>query len=340
MTYNTNKTILVLGIAAAIILSGIVMTSNTFSIALAQTSPPSITSQCPPGDQVQHWDKIVFTIQTERDGNGNGVRSIGTIPAQMLNTDLDIKIADQPGVVANLKQEIVDSLAKQYTLTTAQKTTLFNDIKITSDSYETVNCGMTGPQGPAGPQGPTGATGPQGPPGSSGTGASGEEQSPPITKFLKVTAAKQGVITGSVTEKGKEGTIGVIAVDHSIISPRDPASGLPTGKRMHSPLVITTHIDKATPLLYESLVTNENLPTVELDYYQTGQDGKQNLYFKIVLTNANISSLKQTSLNSSDDPNANLFGEYEELSFTYQKIAWTWTEGGITAQDDWEAPVS
>ena len=28
------------------------------------------------------------------------------------------------------------------------------------------------------------------------------------------------------------------------------------------------------------------------------------------------------------------------LEFTYQKIEWTWVDGGITASDDWEAPVS
>ena len=336
MTYKTNKTILVLSIAATIILSGIILTSNTLSTALAQSAPPT-TSQCPPGDQVQHWDKIVFIIQADREGNGNGAHSIGKIPVQMLNTELDLKVSDQPGVVANLKQEIADALANQYQLTPAQKASL--NIKIISDNYETVNCGMTGPQGQAGPKGDTGAIGPQGPAGSSGTGTSGEDQSPPITKFLKVTGQKSGAITGSVTEKGKEGTIGVIAVDHAIVSPRDPASGLPTGKRMHSPLVIVTHIDKATPLLYNSLVTNENLPTVELDYWKTAQDGSESIYFKIKLTNANISSIKQTNQNSQDDPHVNLFGEYEEVSFTYQKIEWTWVDGGITAIDDWEAPV-
>ena len=30
--------------------------------------------------------------------------------------------------------------------------------------------------------------------------------------------------------------------------------------------------------------------------------------------------------------------EYEEISFTYQSIEWTWVDGGITAKDDWEAP--
>jgi type VI secretion system secreted protein Hcp len=31
--------------------------------------------------------------------------------------------------------------------------------------------------------------------------------------------------------------------------------------------------------------------------------------------------------------------EYEEIAFTYQKIIWTWKDGGIEAQDDWESPV-
>jgi type VI secretion system secreted protein Hcp len=30
---------------------------------------------------------------------------------------------------------------------------------------------------------------------------------------------------------------GTVNVQHTIVSPRDPASGLPTGKRMHKPFV-------------------------------------------------------------------------------------------------------
>ena len=38
----------------------------------------------------------------------------------------------------------------------------------------------------------------------------------------------------------------------SVISPRDAASGLPTGKRMHKPFVITKELDKASPMLGRS----------------------------------------------------------------------------------------
>jgi len=34
-----------------------------------------------------------------------------------------------------------------------------------------------------------------------------------------------------------------------IVSPRDPASGLPTGKRSHNDITITKPVDKASPQL-------------------------------------------------------------------------------------------
>ena len=71
-----------------------------------------------------------------------------------------------------------------------------------------------------------------------------------LNAYLKLKGQKQGEIKGSVTQKGREDKIMVIAVSHEIISPRDPASGLPTGKRMHKPFVITKELDKshAAPL--------------------------------------------------------------------------------------------
>ncbi len=44
----------------------------------------------------------------------------------------------------------------------------------------------------------------------------------------------------------------VISFDQEIVSPRDAASGLPTGKRMHKPFVITKELDKSSPVLAKS----------------------------------------------------------------------------------------
>jgi len=45
----------------------------------------------------------------------------------------------------------------------------------------------------------------------------------------------------------------LISFDQEIVSPRDAASGLPTGKRMHKPFVITKELDKSSsPMVRES----------------------------------------------------------------------------------------
>jgi len=159
-----------------------------------------------------------------------------------------------------------------------------------------------------------------------------------LNAYLKIKAQKQGEVKGSVTQKGREGKIMVIAVSHEIVSPRDHASGLPTGKRMHKPMVITKELDKSTPLLYNILVNNENITEWELQFWQPSSTGAEKQHFTIKLTNANIASISFRLANNKH-PDLMKFAEYEEIAFTYQKINWTWVDGGISAEDDWEAPV-
>jgi type VI secretion system secreted protein Hcp len=164
-----------------------------------------------------------------------------------------------------------------------------------------------------------------------------------LNAYLRLKGQKQGDIMGSVTQKGRVDSIMVIAYDHSIVSPRDPASGLPTGRRMHKPLMITKELDKSTPLLYQALVTNENISTWKLQFWTpqikaaTGV-GSEVQHYTIELVNANIASIEQCMLNNKN-PELTRYVEYERIFFTYQKITWTWNDGGITAEDDWETPV-
>jgi type VI secretion system secreted protein Hcp len=159
-----------------------------------------------------------------------------------------------------------------------------------------------------------------------------------LNAYLNLKGQKQGDIKGSVTQKGREGKIMVIAVSHDIMSPRDPASGLPTGKRMHKPFVITKELDKATPLLFSTLVNNENITELELQFWRPSSTGAEQQHYTIKLTNANIASISSRMPNNKN-PDLMKYETYEEIAFTYQKIVWTWTDGGITAEDDWETPL-
>ena len=156
------------------------------------------------------------------------------------------------------------------------------------------------------------------------------------TYYLSVVGQKQGQIKGSVTIKGRENSILVSELSHSIVSPRDPQSGLPTGQRMHKPFVVTMPLDKASPLLFQALCTNENLTQVTLKEWNPATNaatgvGSEVQAWTIKLANASISSIDTDVVKDAAGKNQTVL----VVAFTYQKIDWTWNDGGITATDSW-----
>jgi type VI secretion system secreted protein Hcp len=155
-------------------------------------------------------------------------------------------------------------------------------------------------------QGPPGAQGPPGPAGSADP------------------RALDGTITITGQHSGDFGPgLKITGFSHEVVSPRDPATGLATGRRQHKPFTITKELDASSPLLLNSLYTNETLTSVLIGLLRpSGQT-----MATVKLTNAQVSDDVQN-------------GNTETISFTYQKIDWTWTDSGVTASDDWEAPNS
>jgi type VI secretion system secreted protein Hcp len=154
---------------------------------------------------------------------------------------------------------------------------------------------------------------------------------------MKLTGDTQGNIAGSVTQSGREDSMMIIAYSHEIVSPRDAASGLPTGKRQHKPLTVSKEIDKATPLLTNLLVNNENVSQLEVRFWQPSPTGAEVQHYTVELVNASCAGIRTEMLNNKYAENMQ-HKEREHISFCYQKIIMTWVDGGITAEDDWEAP--
>jgi len=158
-----------------------------------------------------------------------------------------------------------------------------------------------------------------------------------LNAYMKITGETQGDIVGSVTQSGREDSIMVIGTTHEVVSPRDAASGLPTGKRQHKPFTITKEVDKSSPLLYLMMVNNENITNWELQFWQPSATGQEQQHYTIKLENASIAGIRHEMLNNKYPENMQ-HKEREHISFCYQKITWTWVDGGIEAVDDWEAP--
>jgi type VI secretion system secreted protein Hcp len=154
--------------------------------------------------------------------------------------------------------------------------------------------------------------------------------------YMRATGETQGDIHGSVDQAGREDTMEVIEFTHNVSQLIDSASGLPAGKKQHRPIRIIKPVDKASPILMNVLVNNENLTTVRIDFWKPSSAGKEFQYYTVELVNAKITSISQ--FNSSDEEFVALRAR-ETISLVYDRIIWTWQDGGITAEDVWTTPV-
>ena len=158
-----------------------------------------------------------------------------------------------------------------------------------------------------------------------------------LNAYLSIVAERQGPIQGSVVQKGREGKILVIGAMHEIVCPRDPASGIPTGKRMHKPFTILKELDRSTPFLFSILCNNEHISSAEIQFWQPSPTGVERQHYTVRFVNANISGIHFKMANNRY-PKLARIPEYEEVSFTYQRIEWVWNDGNLTGIDDWENP--
>ena len=160
-----------------------------------------------------------------------------------------------------------------------------------------------------------------------------------LNAYLTLTGETNGKVEGSCTQSGREGLMEIYGFSHEVIAPRDAASGLPTGKRQHKPISVTKPIDKATPTLLTLLTNNENITEWKIDFWRPSRSGKEEQFYSIELVNASVAGVRAEQLNNKYEENMK-HEVREHIQFTYQKVIWTWNDGGITAEDDWETPVA
>jgi type VI secretion system secreted protein Hcp len=171
-------------------------------------------------------------------------------------------------------------------------------------------------QGPAGPQGVQGPKGDQGPAGVSGHTIT-------IIGNVAITGRSNTPIKGG--PDGQKDKIDVLSYSEGIVSPRDAASGLPTGKRMHKPFTIVKEVDAATPLLMQACATNETLPAVQLALHPPGASAD---VVTVTLHNASCSEIEDSTAEDG-------VHEIETVSFTFQKITVENAAAKTMFEDDW-----
>lgn len=168
----------------------------------------------------------------------------------------------------------------------------------------------------------------------------------PTPCYLSVQGNTQGNITsgaftadsvGNIYVEGHEDEILVQAVNHSVGVPTDPQSGQPTGQRRHSPLTVTCALNKATPLVFNAVVSGEKLPTVTLKWYRTSVDGKQEHFFTYILEDA-IATNISVNMPHAQNESLSSYTQLVNIVFSYRKITLDHVVSGTSGGDDWRKP--
>ena len=140
--------------------------------------------------------------------------------------------------------------------------------------------------------------------------------------YIKIEGSKTAFIGEGQDPNENPASLG-LGFEQAVTTPRDLASGQATGKRQHSPITITKEWGAASPQLFQALVSNELLKTVQFDFYEPppgSTEGSQR-FFTIKLSSAFVSKIEQyQNFNAVGHQDANDQRFLEDVSFIYQKI--------------------
>jgi type VI secretion system secreted protein Hcp len=122
------------------------------------------------------------------------------------------------------------------------------------------------------------------------------------TYFAKIQGEKQGHIKGGATQAGREDWIEIVGFSHEVVSPRDSASGMSTGKRTHKPFTMTLDVDLGIiAILIGMFESGEKLEgTLAVGSKKKGKGGKLE-YYEIELEDALITSYRIETTPAGDD---------------------------------------
>ncbi len=133
--------------------------------------------------------------------------------------------------------------------------------------------------------------------------------------FVTIKGDRQGLFKGESMQKNFVNTIPAFNFTFEL-------STTATGKRQFAPITITKNIGAASPQIIQAIVTNERL-MVLFQFYQLNLRGALVLHHTVKLTNAFITNFKQY-FPQQNGP------EFEDISFSYQKLEYTQDGSTIT----------
>jgi len=155
----------------------------------------------------------------------------------------------------------------------------------------------------------------------------------PVYLWLKDDGGTE--IKGAVSVQGREGSIEVVSLSHSVEIPTDNNTGKLTGTRVHTPFLFSKEIDSSSAYLFRAVNKGQTLKSAEFKWYRIDENGQEEEYFNTLLENVKVVKVNSHMHDIKDQSKAKS-GHMEEVALRYERITWTFIDGNISYTDSWE----
>ena len=165
----------------------------------------------------------------------------------------------------------------------------------------------------------------------------------PVPAYLTLSGDNQGDMSsgatgadsvGTLSKSDHENEIQVQAFKINMMVPKDPQSGQPTGRRVHTGVTFTKVLDKSSPMIMQALATGEQIKNATFKFFRTSSSGEQEHYYTIELEEALITDVTPWFPNCLDPANGSI-SHMEDVSMSYKLINETHEVAGTSGADSW-----
>ncbi|WP_067701882.1 type VI secretion system tube protein TssD [Erwinia sp. ErVv1] len=142
-------------------------------------------------------------------------------------------------------------------------------------------------------------------------------------------------INGCVDVNGRDGSIEVLELMHSVEQPTDHLTGKATAKRLHSSYAFMKSIDSSSSYLYKALSSGQTLKKAVFKFYRINYSGQEEEYFRTTIENVKVTEIEPFMMNIKK-PQWERHDHLEYVDLAYEKITWHYLDGNIIHTDSWK----
>ncbi|WP_312416652.1 type VI secretion system tube protein TssD [Pseudescherichia sp.] len=156
----------------------------------------------------------------------------------------------------------------------------------------------------------------------------------PVYLWLKDDGGN--LVKGSVDVNGREGSIEIMELMHTVDLPVDDRTGKVINKCLHGDYFLIKELDSASPYLYQGVSSGRKFKEAVLKFYRINYNGQEEEYFRVTMENVSVNEVEPFMMDIKN-PRYKKHNHLEAFYLAYEKITWHYLDGNIIHSDSWNS---